>query len=53
MLKKKFKIIVLIVLVILFFMTPFVNAEDNETSGEAVTTSTEEQPTIEETESRK
>ena len=50
MLKNRFKIIVLIMLVILFFIAPFVNAEDNEAPGEAVTTSTEGQVATEGTE---
>ena len=49
MLKNKFKIIALIMLVVLFFITPFVNAEDNEAPGEAVTTSNEEQANVEST----
>ena len=49
MLKNKFKIITLIMLVVLFFMTPFVNAEDNEAPGGAVTTSNEEQANVEST----
>lgn len=47
MLKNRFKIIVLIMLVILFFIAPFVNAEDNEAPGEVVTTSNEEQANVE------
>lgn len=49
MLKNKFKIIALIMLVVLFFMTPFVNAEDNEAPGGAVTTSNEGQTNVEST----
>ena len=49
MLKNKFKIIALIMLVVLFFITPFVNAEDNEAPGGAVTTSNEEQANVEST----
>lgn len=49
MLKNRFKIIVLIMLVVLFFIAPFVNAEDNEAPGGAVTTSNEGQTNVEST----
>ena len=50
MLKNKLKVIALIMLIVLCFMTPFVNAaEENQTGNEAVTTSNEEQANVEST----
>ena len=50
MLKNKLKVIALIMLIVVFLMTPFVNAtEENQPGNEAVTTSNEEQANVEST----
>lgn len=50
MLKNKLKVIALIMLIVVFLMTPFVNAtEENQPGNETVTTSNEEQANVEST----